>query len=132
MILCAFAGGLTLGGEASSAGHRHKSQSKGPVDPCLKLKEDMTRRIEQMKLLNKDLEKEKSTPNTVAGFFQLMQGKTYIDHEKVEQLTRARLEANDLNHVLHGTGCPTVDIDEELTKPPVVTLPKTVGKDRAD
>jgi hypothetical protein len=121
MAVCAFACALALGGEATEAGHK---KLKGPIDPCVKLKDSMTHRIEDMKQINKDLETEKSAPNTLAGVFQMMQGKTYIDHEKVDKLTRARLEANDLNKLLHGMNCQTVDIDEELKKPPVLILKK--------
>jgi len=49
--------------------------------------------------------------------FDLMQGKTYVDQEKLDKMARMRHDADELNNVMHGTGCTSVDIDQEMAKP---------------
>jgi len=105
-------------GLGSSAGWaKHKSHSDVAADPCKKLNGYMTKRIANIRSLNKAIDKEQSVPNTMAGVFNLMQGKYYVDHAKTEKIGRARKEADDLNRVMRGMGCTPVDIDQELQKP---------------
>lgn len=94
-----------------------------PIDPCAKMYGYMNTRLAQMKGLKKTLDHEQSVPDTVAGFFDLMQGKPYVDEAKTQKLVQMRHEADSLNEAMRVSGCKPVDIDGELTKPAVPTLP---------
>jgi len=113
LAVAAIACGLGSG----AAWAKRKSHSEVTGDPCQKLNGYMTKRIASIKSLKKAIDKEQSLPNTMAGVFNLMQGKYYVDQAKTEQIGRARKEADDLNRVMRGMGCTAVDIDQELQKP---------------
>jgi hypothetical protein len=76
----------------------------------------MKRRVGQMKQLKATMTKEQSVPNTVAGVFDLMQGKTYVDPAKSEQLAQLHHEADNLNEAMRTAGCEAIDIDQEIGK----------------
>jgi hypothetical protein len=121
-LLTFLSSGCVFCGTPSWARH-HKSQSDATSDRCATMSVYMKRRIEQMRQLNATMTKERSQPATVAGLFGLMEGKAYVDPSKAAQMTRLHHEAEDLNAVMHASGCPTVNIDEEALKPPTPTLP---------
>jgi hypothetical protein len=102
-----------------SKSHRHANPS---ADPCTTLGNHMNTRLESMRKLKKVMDGEQSLPNTVAGVFDLMQGKQYVDNEKTERMARMRGEAEDLNKVMRSTGCKQVDIDQEMLKPPTPNI----------
>lgn len=109
----------------------NKSQPNVPGDPCAKMHGYMNTRLVEMKGLKKTLDQERSVPDTVSGFFDLMQGKPYVDQPKTQKLAQLRHEADDLNEAMRVSGCTAVDIDQELGKPAVPTLPseKKKGKE---
>lgn len=107
---------------------KHKSQSAIPSDPCAKMSGYMTKRLNDMRALKKTIDKEQSVPNTLAGVFDLMQGKPYVDQPKTQKLAEMRREANDLDEAMRASGCTVVNIDEEITKPETPTLPAPPGK----
>ncbi|AGK58417.1 hypothetical protein HYPDE_33723 [Hyphomicrobium denitrificans 1NES1] len=107
---------------------KHKSQLTIPSDPCAKMNGYMTKRVNDMKGLKKTIDKEQSVPNTVAGIFDLMQGKPYVDQPKTQKLAEMRREANDLNETMRASGCTAVNIDEEMAKPEIPTLPTPTRK----
>jgi hypothetical protein len=125
--ICALSFGVCLAAQPTLAKHR-KAASQLPwqadvaTDPCLKMNDSMNKRIQQMQALKKTIDKEQSAPNTVEGVFDLMQGKTYVDHEKLDKMARMRHDADELNSVIRGTGCTPVDIDGEMTKPPTPAI----------
>lgn len=102
---------------------KHKPQLAVPSDPCAKMSVYLTKRINDMKSLKKTIDQEQSVPNTVAGVFDLMQGKPYVDQPKTQKLTEMRREANNINEAMRVSGCTVVNIDEEMTKPAIPTLP---------
>jgi len=107
-----------------------RSPSSIASDPCPKMADYVKRRVEQMKQLKLAMAKEQSIPNTVAGIFDLMQGKSYVDQSKSEQMAQLRREADNLNMAMRAAGCKAVDVDQEMTKAPVPTLP-TAGRANA-
>lgn len=109
----------------------NKSLPSVPTDPCEKMRGYMNTRLAEMKGIKKTLDQERSVPDTVAGFFDLMQGKPYVDQPKTQKLAQMRREADDLNEAMRVSGCATVDIDQELTKPAVPTLPSAKKKGQA-
>lgn len=106
----------------------NKSLPNIPTDPCAKMYGYMNTRLAEMKGLKKTLDHEQSVPDTVAGFFDLMQGKPYVDEAKTEKLAQMRREADSLNEAMRVSGCTPVNIDGELTKPAVPTLPAAKKK----
>jgi hypothetical protein len=124
--VCALSFGVCFGAQPSLAKHKAAAQlpwqADVATDPCAKMNDSMNKRIEQMRNLKKTLEKEQSAPNTMEGVFDLMQGKTYVDQDKLDKMQRMRHDADDLNNVMHGTGCTPVDIDQEMTKPATPTI----------
>ncbi|HEY8195190.1 MAG TPA: hypothetical protein VIF13_09070 [Hyphomicrobium sp.] len=119
--------GICLGAQPSLAKHRKEApklpwQADVASDPCVKMNDSMNKRLEQMRILKKTIDKEQSAPNTMEGVFDLMQGKTYLDHEKLDKMARMRRDADEMNNVMRGTGCTQVDIDREMTKPPTPTV----------
>jgi hypothetical protein len=125
-ILAAFAtiaGGTSIGSQTLWARHsKSHSPSDPSADPCTTLGNHMNTRLESMRKLKKTLDDEQSIPDTMEGVFDLMQGKRYVDNAKTEKLARMRAEADDLNKVMHATGCTPVDIDQELLKPPTPSI----------
>ena len=101
---------------------KHRSHSDATGDPCKKLDGYMTKRLNNIRALQKQIDNEQSVPNTMEGVFDLMQGKHYVDHAKVEKISSIRKEADSLNGVMRGMGCTAVDIDQELRKPSATPL----------
>ena len=101
----------------------HSNTRANPsADPCTALGNHMNTRLESMRKLKKTIDEERSLPNTMEGVFDLMQGKQYVDSQKAEKFARLRGEADDLNKLMHATGCKQVNIDQELLKPPTPTI----------
>jgi hypothetical protein len=102
---------------------KHKPQISIPGDPCAKMSASLVNRISAMKSLNAAIEKEQSVPDTLAGVFDLMQGKPYVDQSKVQKLAALRREANTINEAMRISGCAAVNIDDEMRKPATSPLP---------
>jgi len=107
---------------------KHKPQINVPSDPCAKMSAYLTKRINDMKSLKKTIDAEQSVPNTLAGVFDLMQGKPYVDQPKTQKFAEMRREANNINEAMRASGCAVVNIDEEMTKPAIPTLPTETHK----
>ena len=114
-----FALAMTLSQGDAWAKHR---KSATPSDPCVTMTAQRQRIIGQMKAVNKVLASEQAVPNTLAGVFERMQGKAYIDHTKTDQVARLRQEADDLQKAMRVAGCTLVDIDAELKNPSIARI----------
>lgn len=111
---------------------KHKPQPAVTTDPCAKMRGYMAKRISDMKGLKAAMEKEQSVPDTLAGVFDLMQGKPYIDQPKAKKLAEMRREASSINEAMRVSGCTVVDIDAELDKAAVPVLPAPARKGKND
>lgn len=111
---------------------KHKQQLSVPSDPCPKMSSYLMKRISDMKSLKATIAKEQTVPDTLAGVFDLMQGKPYVDQPKAQKLAEMRREANNINDAMRVSGCTVVDIDTELGKPATPALPAPARKGKSN
>jgi len=111
---------------------KHKPQLAIPGDPCAKMSVSLSKRLNDMKGLKATIAKEQSVPDTLAGIFDLMQGKPYVDQPKTQKLAEMRREADNINAAMRVSGCKAVDIDAELAKAPTPVLPASTRRGKSD
>ena len=119
---------LPIGGGAQDLTRRPDSEAhaveKAPAQDgnasCAGLDKSMKKRVAEINALQEAIDKDKAGPApSVLGMIKNWMGEPYTAEslkKKQEQLERARRRADAINDLRAASGCPPIDIDDEVRK----------------
>ncbi|MBS0240509.1 MAG: hypothetical protein JSR89_19005 [Proteobacteria bacterium] len=115
--LAALTGAALISGLVCNADDGWAKRQKSPStsassDPCAEPTAFIKQHIEKIRQLQQSLE---SGSDNLASWIQHMEGQKSVDQDKVARISELRHDADSVNSLLRAGGCPTVDIDHELS-----------------
>ncbi len=104
--------GLVCNADNGWAKRQKSTSTSASSDPCAEPTIFVKQHIDKIRELQKSLD---SGSDNLASWIQHMEGQKSVDQDKVARIAELRHDADSVNGLLRAGGCPTVDIDHELS-----------------